>query len=253
MFFQVWIPRWWTIPTLTSWVFWGLCLWHLDFWHLFQIFKFMCNPHKHIQREREGGESSKLRCGFVSLMNLQWDSTDSPFTYVYNKHHLLTPPTTTSSCLSQHYVLFRNKSCSETLQYPLSRHTNFTTIFTCIPNSESGISKQIIFTLFVITVTFQTTQPTSFFIFPLALVLWLINPIQHSRIPLHFTSLWRVGWDLLWFGTMDPTYLHVLKDRKILLDSGIHRRNFRMRRTDWDSSTTVTPQHNLVCPVIQAW
>jgi hypothetical protein len=33
------------------------------------------------ERERERGESSKLRCGFVPLMNLQWDSTESPFTY----------------------------------------------------------------------------------------------------------------------------------------------------------------------------
>jgi hypothetical protein len=33
-----------------------------------------------------GGESSKLRCGFVPLMNLQRDSIESPFTYMYVKN-----------------------------------------------------------------------------------------------------------------------------------------------------------------------
>jgi hypothetical protein len=39
------------------------------------------HTHTHIHTER--GESSKLRCGFVSLMNLQRDSIESPFTYMY--------------------------------------------------------------------------------------------------------------------------------------------------------------------------
>ena len=37
--------------------------------------------HTHIHTER--GESSKLRRGFVPLMNLQRDSIESPFTYMY--------------------------------------------------------------------------------------------------------------------------------------------------------------------------
>jgi hypothetical protein len=52
------------------------------------ILCFISGTVTHIQREREKErererESSKLRCGFVSLMNLQWDSTESPFTYTY--------------------------------------------------------------------------------------------------------------------------------------------------------------------------
>ncbi len=39
------------------------------------------HTHTHIHTER--GESSKLRCGFVPLMNLQRDSIESPFTYMY--------------------------------------------------------------------------------------------------------------------------------------------------------------------------
>jgi Ca2+/Na+ antiporter len=44
----------------------------------------------HTQRERERGESCKLRRGFVPLMNLQWDSVESHFTCMHAK----TPPTT---------------------------------------------------------------------------------------------------------------------------------------------------------------
>ena len=36
-----------------------------------------------IQRERGGRGSSKLRYGFVPLMNQPWDSTESPFTCLY--------------------------------------------------------------------------------------------------------------------------------------------------------------------------
>ena len=39
------------------------------------------HTHTHIHTER--GESSKLRRGFVPLMNLQRDSIESPFTYMY--------------------------------------------------------------------------------------------------------------------------------------------------------------------------
>ena len=39
------------------------------------------HTHTHIHTER--GESSKLRRGFVPLMNLQRDSMESPFTYMY--------------------------------------------------------------------------------------------------------------------------------------------------------------------------
>ena len=48
-------------------------------------FVLFTHPHTHAQR----GETSKLRRGFVSLMNLQWDSVESPFyMHACNKHHL---------------------------------------------------------------------------------------------------------------------------------------------------------------------
>jgi len=47
----------------------------------YMLFVICTHTHTHIHRER--GESSKLRCGFVPSMNLQRDSTESPFTYMY--------------------------------------------------------------------------------------------------------------------------------------------------------------------------
>jgi hypothetical protein len=40
----------------------------------------MLYRHTHIHTHKERGESSEFRCDFVSLMNLQWVSTESPFT-----------------------------------------------------------------------------------------------------------------------------------------------------------------------------
>ena len=44
-------------------------------------FNFVVYTYTHTYTQK--GESSKLRCGFVSLLNLQWDSTESPFTYMH--------------------------------------------------------------------------------------------------------------------------------------------------------------------------
>ena len=43
----------------------------------------LCYLHTHTHIHTERGESSKLRRGFVPLMNLQRDSIESPFTYMY--------------------------------------------------------------------------------------------------------------------------------------------------------------------------
>ena len=48
---------------------------------LYTLYYLHTHTYKHIHTER--GESSKLRCGFVPLMNLQRDSIESPFTYMY--------------------------------------------------------------------------------------------------------------------------------------------------------------------------
>ena len=45
------------------------------------LFIIYTHTYTHIHTER--GESSKLRRGFVPLMNLQRDSIESPFTYMY--------------------------------------------------------------------------------------------------------------------------------------------------------------------------
>jgi hypothetical protein len=43
----------------------------------------ICYLYTHTYIYTKRGESSKFRRGFVSLMNLQRDSTESPFTYMY--------------------------------------------------------------------------------------------------------------------------------------------------------------------------
>jgi hypothetical protein len=43
----------------------------------------ICHLYTHTRTYTKRGESSKLRRGFVPLMNLQRDSTESPFTYMY--------------------------------------------------------------------------------------------------------------------------------------------------------------------------
>jgi len=43
----------------------------------------LLSTHTHTHIHTEKGESSKLRRGFVPLMNLQRDSIESPFTYMY--------------------------------------------------------------------------------------------------------------------------------------------------------------------------
>ena len=43
----------------------------------------LLSTHTHTHIHTENGESSKLRRGFVPLMNLQRDSIESPFTYMY--------------------------------------------------------------------------------------------------------------------------------------------------------------------------
>ncbi len=55
---------------------------HTELYIMFYLYR-DTHTERERERERERGERSKLRCGFVSLMNLQWDSTESPFTYTY--------------------------------------------------------------------------------------------------------------------------------------------------------------------------
>ena len=43
----------------------------------------ICYLYTHTSTYTKRGESSKFRCVFVSLMNLQGDSTESTFTYMY--------------------------------------------------------------------------------------------------------------------------------------------------------------------------
>ena len=54
----------------------------------------LCYLHTHTHIHTERGESSKLRRGFVPLMNLQRDSIESPFTYMYviNTTYYYCPP-----------------------------------------------------------------------------------------------------------------------------------------------------------------
>ena len=47
------------------------------------LFVICTHTYRDREREREREESSELRCDFVPVLNLQWDSTESPFTYTY--------------------------------------------------------------------------------------------------------------------------------------------------------------------------